>query len=155
MTGPLAPVALLTDGLGDCLTASKRPHFGWELVCTAGSDPGSCYQGAYELRLSGADGTLVWESGVVASGEQHFVPYGGPDLAADTDYRWTVRVHNTVGLAGPWSAQQGFSTGLDTPDWDAEWIRRTTASHTPGPPRWCVKSSNTFSASAWLPEVPR
>ena len=68
MTGPLAAVALLTDGLEACLTASKRPHFGKELVSTAGSDPSSCYQGAYQLRHSDAAGTLLWDSGAVASG---------------------------------------------------------------------------------------
>ena len=131
MTGPLAAVALLTDGLESCLTASSRPHFGWELVAAPGSDPSSCYQGAYELRLSHAAGTLLWDSGVVASGQQHYVPYGGPALAPDADYRWTVRVHDTAGLPGPWSAEQGFSTGLDTRDWDAEWIRRQPGGRAP------------------------
>jgi alpha-L-rhamnosidase len=131
VTGPLAAVALLTDGLEACLTASKRPHFGWELVGAPGSDPSSCYQGAYHLQLSEAAGTLLWDSGVVASSEQHFVDYGGPDLAPDADYRWTVRVHDSAGLPGPWSAEQGFSTGLDTQDWDAEWIRRQPGGRAP------------------------
>ncbi|WP_254678672.1 family 78 glycoside hydrolase catalytic domain [Arthrobacter sp. 24S4-2] len=130
MTGPLSAAALLTDGLESCLTASRRPHFGWQLV-GGGSDPSASYQGAYELRLSDAAGTLLWDSGVVPSGGQHFVASGGPDLAPDTDYRWSVRVHDTAGQPGPWSAERGFSTGLDAPAWDAEWIRRRPGGRAP------------------------
>lgn len=131
MTGQLAAAALLTDGLETCLTASQRPHFGWELVASAGSEPASRYQSAYELRLSDPAGELLWDSGVVVSGGQHFVPYGGPDLAPDADYRWTVRVHDAAGVPGPWSAPQDFSTGLGAQDWDAEWIRRRPGGRAP------------------------
>ncbi|MFF1382094.1 family 78 glycoside hydrolase catalytic domain [Arthrobacter sp. NPDC058288] len=131
MTGALAAVAFLTDGLDTCLTASRRPHFGWELVASAGSDPASCYQSAYELRLSDPAGALLWDSGVVVSGGQHFVPCGGPDLAPDADYRWTVRVHDAAGAPGPWSAPQGFSTGLGAQGWGAEWIRRQPGGRAP------------------------
>lgn len=131
MTGLLAAVGLLTDGLETCLTAARRPHFGWALEAGKGNDPASCYQGAYQLRLSDAAGKLLWDSGTVASGEQHYVPYGGPDLAPDADYRWAVRVHDAAGVPGPWSAPQGFSTGLDTPDWNAEWIRRAPGGRSP------------------------
>lgn len=114
MTGPLAAVALLADGLEACLTASTSPHFGWELAAGAGSDPASSYQTANQLRLSNAAGAQLWDSGVVVSGRQHYVTYGGPDLAPDADYRWTVRIHDAAGVPGPWSAPQGFSTELGT-----------------------------------------
>ncbi|WP_231511105.1 family 78 glycoside hydrolase catalytic domain [Arthrobacter sp. UNC362MFTsu5.1] len=131
MTGHLAPAGLLTDGLEACLTASKRPHFGWVLAAGEGSDPASRHQSAYQLRVNDAAGTQLWDSGIVASGEQHYVPYGGLELAPDADYRWAVRVHDASGVPGPWSAPQGFSTGLDTPDWDAEWIRREPGGRAP------------------------
>lgn len=131
MTGALAAVALLTDGLEACLTASSRPHFGWELEAKAEADPASCYQSAYQLRLSSAAGAPLWDSGTVVSGEQHFVPYGGPELAPDADYRWTVRITDAAGTPGPWSPPHSFSTGLGTQDWNAEWIRRQPGGRAP------------------------
>ncbi|WLQ07242.1 family 78 glycoside hydrolase catalytic domain [Arthrobacter oryzae] len=131
MTGPLAAVALLTDGLEACLTASKRPHFGWELEAGAGSDPAFSYQTAYQLRLSDAGGAQLWDSGIVVSRQQHYVVYGGPELAPDADFRWTVRVHDAAGVPGHWSPPQEFSTGLDAPDWDAEWICRQPGGRAP------------------------
>lgn len=79
MTDRLSAVALLTDGLETCLTASKRPRFGWQLVGGTGGDPSAGYQSAYQLRLSDAAGMLLWDSGVVPSRKQQFVVYGGPD----------------------------------------------------------------------------
>ena len=131
MTGLLAAAGLLTDGLDACLTASKRPHFGWTLEAGKGSDPASCYQSAYQLRLSDAAGTQLWDSGIVASGEQHYVPYGGPDLAPDADYRWAVRVHDAAGVPGPWPAPQAYTTALHTPHWHAEWTRRAPGGRAP------------------------
>jgi alpha-L-rhamnosidase len=65
----------------------------------------------------------VWESGEVSTSRQAFVAYGGPALAPDTTYHWTVR---TADAAGHWSkpsAPSAFTTGLREKDWGAEWLR--------------------------------
>jgi alpha-L-rhamnosidase len=99
--------------------------FAWQVA-----DPRrGAVQSGYRIVVSGPGDSLsrVWDSHEVASGRQAFVAYGGPPLAADSHYRWTVR---TADVSGHWSkpsAKAGFTTGLRTADWTALWLR-------PGPP---------------------
>ena len=67
---------------------------------------------------------MVWDSGQVASSEQAFVAYGGPALAPDTAYRWTVQTWDRVGPTRARSAPSTFETGLANRDWRAKWIGR-------------------------------
>ncbi len=69
----------------------------------------------------------VWDSGQVASGEQAFVAYGGPRLASDSAYRWTVRTWDHSGHSGPSSPPSVFETGLEHGDWRASWIGRANS----------------------------
>lgn len=98
MTGPLSAAALLTAGLESCLTASRRPHFGWQLV-GGGSDPPASYQGAYQLRLSDAAGMLLWNSGVVPSGDRAAVvlPAGRYTVEGPTPGAAAVGVEPSAG----------------------------------------------------------
>ena len=119
---PGAPAALTVDGLGAPLGLSAFDvHFAWHVT-----DPRrGARQGAYQLMVSeaaGAGGT-VWDSGRVASPRQAFVAYGGPALAPDTAYRWTVRTWPAAGPPGPWAAPATFDTGLQDGDWRASWLR--------------------------------
>ena len=59
------------------LNVEGTPLFGW----MPGSDRGNDVQTAYQLTVSKADGTAVWDSGKAASSDQSYVPYGGPALA--------------------------------------------------------------------------
>ena len=80
-------------------------------------------QRAYRLLVSTEQGTPVWDSGRVASARQAFVAYGGPPLAPDADYTWTVRTWAASGPAGPWASPATFGTALQDGDWHAMWIR--------------------------------
>lgn len=96
-----------------------QPRLSWKLE----SSERGVEQTAYQVKLSTADGRLVWNSGKVASDASVFVPYGGEVLAPETDYKWKVKVWTTKGDSA-WSADAMFSTGLiDSTGWaGATWI---------------------------------
>jgi alpha-L-rhamnosidase len=81
-------------------------------------------QTSYRITLSSlAPPALVWDSGTVASNVSLNIPYGGPALASDTDYTWTVVWADAGGaLSAPASAT--FSTALLSPAaWQgAQWL---------------------------------
>jgi alpha-L-rhamnosidase len=93
--------------------------FAWQVT---GEQRGAV-QGGYRVVVSAPEGTsTIWDSGQVTSGRHAFVQYGGPRLAAETRYRWTVR---TADGDGRWSAPSGpgsFTTGLRKADWKALWL---------------------------------
>ena len=66
---------------------------------------------------------VVWDSGTVSSAQQAFVNYGGPPLAAATEYWWTVATHAGDGASGPFARPEHFVTGLRNGDWQAQWVR--------------------------------
>ncbi|MBT2514529.1 family 78 glycoside hydrolase catalytic domain [Arthrobacter sp. ISL-30] len=147
----LTPEELLTEGLPHCLTATAHPHFGWRLSFTDGGRHDLAFQSAYRLLVRDSVGSTVWDSGVVASPQQDFVPYAGPALAPDRDYSWTVCVTDAAGVVSHWAEPTGFSTGLfqsaeisqegvgresdesepDAAGWAAEWIQRRPGGRAP------------------------
>ena len=73
--------------------------FAWTLQATRRS----VMQTAYRIvvrRTDPAHGGLVWDSGPVLSARQAFVAYGGPPLAADAAYEWTVQPTGPGGALG-------------------------------------------------------
>jgi alpha-L-rhamnosidase len=129
-SGAGAPHRLRVNGLDDALGVEPDGLFFSWLV----SDPSlGASQGAYRLTVSRTGGSghpTVWDSGMVRSAQQAFVPYGGPDLEGDTSYRLSVR---TRPPKGSWSAEGTtvFTTGLRDKDWQAQWLRPGPAD--PGP----------------------
>jgi alpha-L-rhamnosidase len=116
-----------------------KPRFGWRLVSTTNSQ----IQGRYEITVgTTANGSDVWDSGVVASGQSVDVSYGGPALASDRTYHWQVRVWDAQGRPSPWSAPATFDTGLYDPgtQWQADFI---------GAP---VTENLTGASWIWYPE---
>ncbi|MBY8844467.1 family 78 glycoside hydrolase catalytic domain [Streptomyces sp. SP2-10] len=107
---------------------AARPRFGWKLDSSAPQQR----QGGYRIQVSStADGTGdLWDSGTVPSGRQIDIPYAGASLASLTRCFWRVRVWDTQGRAGAWSAPRWFETGLlsGTDEWRAAFIGRP-----PGP----------------------
>lgn len=96
---------------------SPRPEFSWAVDAD---------QLSYELEVSSSrsfeEGSLVWASGRVESGQPFAVPYGGSPLASRTVYSWRVRVHSRTEASG-WSEPATFETGLlDQKDWAAAWV---------------------------------
>ena len=123
---PLTPANLLADEQARPLEVTGAPQFGWLPQDTGGNE----VQTAYQIQVSG-HGTVLWDSGRVASARAASVPYAGPALADGSVYQWTVRTWNREGQASPWAAAATFGTGLadsaSPPDWaGAQWIRRVT-----------------------------
>ena len=111
-----APDGLTTEHAGSGVQVDvTRPRLSWR---------DGAAQTAYEVVLS--DGRRVlWDSGRVASAEQTDIPYGGPALASDASYSWSVRVWDDRGRASGWSRPASFETALLSPaDWSAKWIGR-------------------------------
>ncbi len=137
LQGQLQAANLATDGLTNCLTASARPVFGWQLVQAEGSDPARARQTGYEIAVDDAAGAELWCSGPVASARQSGIPYGAPELAGDADFSWRVRVSDSAGALGPWSEARRFSTGPlegtgpSESGWGAEWIHRAPGGRAP------------------------
>ncbi len=96
-----------------------RPEFSWRIA----SDQRDVMQASWRIRVRecGQAGRLVWDSEVVGSDQQAFVPYGGPELASRTVYEWQVDVEDSHGEVA--SATARFETGLlAAGDWVARWI---------------------------------
>src|ERR671915_1171843 len=119
---PQAPAGLTVGDQARPLNVEGAPAFGWR---PRDVDPGEI-QSAYQIKVASA-GRTIWDSGKVISARQSYVPYGGPALAAGTGHTWTVRTWDRTGKASPWARPAAFDTGLADADWQASWIRRTTA----------------------------
>jgi alpha-L-rhamnosidase len=117
---PGAPAGLTVGDQARPLNVEGAPAFGW---LPRDVDPGEV-QAAYQIRVSDGRKT-VWDSGKVTSSRQSYV--AGPSLAHGATYTWTVRTWDRAGKASPWSRPASFDTGLADADWQASWIRRTTA----------------------------
>ena len=93
------------------------PRFSWIIT----SDEHDVVQTAYHIIVSDDNGE-VWNSGVVSSAEQLWVPYGGTSLKASTHMTWRVKVMTNKGET-EWSPVQRFSIGLLTESqWGGRWI---------------------------------
>jgi alpha-L-rhamnosidase len=73
----------------------------------------------------------VWDSGAVTSGRQSFIPYGGPALAGNGAYEWTVQVRDGQGHWSPPAPSGRFVTTLRTADWTAQWLHPAATSQQP------------------------
>jgi alpha-L-rhamnosidase len=101
-----------------------QARFGWKLTSSTSQQR----QSAYQVVVS-ANGSDVWDTGQVASGQQADVAYGGPALGSLTAYTWRVRVWDAQGRASGWSPVQRFETALRAPatEWTGAFIGRSAA----------------------------
>lgn len=129
--GPGAPLALTVDDMPAPIGLGLTDvYFGWHV----NDSRRGAVQSAYRIVVSRptlagprrGETSVVWDSGKVESAAQAFVPYGGPALAPDTTYRWTVQTWDGMGERGPLAHPGTFDTGLDDSDWHADWIKRPT-----------------------------
>ena len=95
--------------------------FAWTLRATGRAVRQSGYRIVVRRTDPGHVGT-VWDSGRVNSGQQAFVPFGGPALASDAAYEWTIQASGDAGGFGPVSPPARFVTGLRDADWTASWL---------------------------------
>jgi|HubBroStandDraft_6_1064221.scaffolds.fasta_scaffold35637_2 alpha-L-rhamnosidase len=126
---PGAPAELTVDGLAVPIGLGPGDvYFAWQVQDTRRG----AIQSAYRIEVVGPvvgsqPAPTLWDSGRVASAEQAFVAYGGPRLAPDAAYRWTVQTWDRSGHPGLRSAPSAFETGLENEHWRASWIGRVNS----------------------------
>jgi alpha-L-rhamnosidase len=129
--GPLRAGALTVNGLTDPVGIDPDDcSFAWTLRA-AGRAVSQTGSRIVVRRTDPTRAGVVWDSGASASARQAFVPYGGPALAADAAYEWTVTARGPQGRWGPVSAPARFSTALRDGDWQAQWLRPAGDSQQP------------------------
>lgn len=103
---------------------AKTPRFSWQMKGSA--EERGLTQSAYQVLVTSENGTEVWNSGKIASGQSLGVSYGGQPLRPTTRYRWQVTLWDQQGRQA--TADTWFETGLMNPDpalsaWHgAKWI---------------------------------
>jgi alpha-L-rhamnosidase len=118
---PSAPTRLTVDDVAKPLNTTLEPRFGWLPQDQDGAEA----QTAYEIEVSAADGTAVWDSGKVESAQESYVDYDGAELENGSAYTWRVRTWDEDDQVSRWSSTATFETGLDDGDWGgAAWIKR-------------------------------
>jgi alpha-L-rhamnosidase len=143
---PGAPQALIVDDLSAPVGLGLTDvYFGWHVVDSRRGAVQSAFRVVVSRPVLGGSqrgaAPVVWDSGKVLSSEQAFVPYGGPTLAPDTTYRWTVQTWNGAGVSGPLAHPATFDTGLEDGDWHADWIKRATVEVLDTPATFNVQSN--------------
>ena len=104
----------LVDPLG---IDTPTPRFSWIIT----SNENNVVQTAYHIIVSDDNGE-VWNSGVVNSSEQLWIPYSGTTLKSGQHLTWRVKVTTNKGET-EWSTPQRFSIGLLTESqWGGRWI---------------------------------
>jgi len=109
-----------------------RPCFSWKLA----SNQKNTMQTAYRiqvLRESPREKTLVWDSGLVVSEQNLYIPYDGEALRPHTRYAVLLEAQSNGGSTA--TTEAFFETGLLTEAWQAKWIAaqafETTPSYNP------------------------
>ena len=105
-------VNLKPDGVTDPVGLDdETPAFSWQMA----SEVTGAAQSSYQIVVSAADGTEMWDSGVVESRESVDIAYEGQPLEARTAYSWAVTVTDTAGNQIT-SEPASFETGLMSED---------------------------------------
>jgi alpha-L-rhamnosidase len=129
--GPLRAGSLKVNGLSPAVGIDPDDcRFAWTLRSSGRGD----MQDGYRIVLRRTDpghAAAVWDSGTVPTAQQAFVPYGGPTLAGDAAYAWTVQARGYGPRWGPVSTPMPFVTAPRTPDWVAQWLTPAGASAQP------------------------
>jgi alpha-L-rhamnosidase len=105
-----------------------RPRLSWKLE----SNRVGAKQTAYEILVASSERALrkdagdLWDTGKVVSGDSIEIYYSGAPLESRRQCFWKVRVWDNEGRmteSSPASWEMGL---LETNDWEAKWIARTT-----------------------------
>ncbi len=156
--GPLRAGGLTVNGAADPVGVDPDDcSFAWTLRARGRE----AVQTAYRIVVRRADpghGGVVWDSGPVYEARQAFVAFGGPPLAADAAFEWTVQPR---GYADDWGTVSGparFTTALRPGDWQGQWLRPAGASQQPDrvtylrtevtPPAGALARATAFVAAA-------
>lgn len=120
---PLQAVDLRCEYLVDPIGIdTSAPRFSWKIE-PVDSARGRMQQ-AWEIKVTGTEDELLWDSGKVSSEDSVNINYAGKALVSNQDCRWQVRLWGKNGKVGPWSDSARFVMGLlDDAEWQGPWIR--------------------------------
>ncbi len=115
IVGPLVEHRIAPVGID-----TAKPRFSWKLQGTANG----LRQAAYQIEVTTANRTVMWDSGWVNSDQSHLVAYAGQPLKSSTDYHWRVRIKDPSGAESAWSEPARWVTGLldVEKEFTASWI---------------------------------
>lgn len=115
----------------------QKPYFSWHIE----SMQPNTVQTAYQITVYVGE-ECIWDSGVVQSCVQSFVPYEG-ELPSCTAFIWSVTAWDNHGETATESSV--FETGLFPEDWQAVWIEATSdLAVTVLPPFWSGRPAVWF-----------
>lgn len=121
----LTPTYLRTEYKQNAFIDAAKPRFSWELQSKINNQ----VQTAWQIVVASTPSLLaesradVWNSGKVNSDITVQVEYAGKPLESGKKYYWKVRSWDKKGIAGEWSEEAYWNTGLLKPtDWKADWI---------------------------------
>ena len=98
---------------------TAEPRFSWRI--TVSPEQKNVVQTGYQLIVSDDRGE-VWNTGLVSSDEQLWIPYRGKTLKSGQHLTWRVKVYTNHGESN-WSNDQHFSIGLLGENrWSGRWI---------------------------------
>ncbi len=122
-----------------------HPRLSWQMQ----SDQRGQSQSAYQITVTTADNTLLWDSGKVQSDQSLNIEYAGPELKSGQTCSWKVIVWNQAGQQFS-SDTASWEMGLLHPeDWKAKWIDVPSAQNVPPTTR-----PATTSTAATKPVAP-
>lgn len=111
-------VDMKVSGMENPIGIDTAPTFSWK---TSSDERGFC-QSAYKLTVVDAQGTEVWNSGMVKSAIQNNVEYHGSTLKPRTAYKWLLTVYDAQGNSSEESASSFETAFMDASEWSAKWI---------------------------------
>ncbi|HOO27406.1 MAG TPA: alpha-L-rhamnosidase N-terminal domain-containing protein, partial [Lachnospiraceae bacterium] len=92
------------------------PRLSWN--CTDGK-----IQSAYRIKAWDEEGSSVWDTGKVLSGQMVHILWNGRKLKSRDHISWKVRLWEEAEEPGEWSQEAFFEMGfLADHDWKASWI---------------------------------
>lgn len=127
------------------LAIDTEPVFSWKLSST---DRGIT-QKAYQITVTNAEGTVLWNTGKVDSDRTSCIEYEGAKLASSTSYTWKVKVWTNNGDESAWTTSDFETALLSEKDWKAQWISSNSQvpSYTVVPEKQCTGRYVRFSAT--------
>jgi alpha-L-rhamnosidase len=130
----------LTDPLG---IDTKTPRLSWKI--NNNKQIRGQQQTAYRILVATTKNNLkknnpdIWDSGTIHSDRSHLITYAGPPLKSGSTCYWKVQAYDRDGHPSTWSHPAKFSIGLDSTDWQGQWIKHPTA--TPEKHIWYRKTT--------------
>jgi alpha-L-rhamnosidase len=110
--------------MNPCGIDVQNPRLSWEILSTLKGQKQTACQilvSSSEKLLDAIKGDL-WDSGKIESDRSVHLPYRGRKLKAREKVYWKVRIWDQKGNPSPWSKTASWEMGLDSADWEAEWI---------------------------------